>query len=161
MDDYFKTSGYLKVYRVREGYTELLHQHKNTINNVLLNNLAQAMISRSVDYGVDAIAWGSYVNAGGTYVDGTYCGTTGLGTGGGLVQGRIANLATYTGTFSFSTTKLINMFRMGRGYTAPAGGVTELFTSLYTYDNSLLTGSTNLTYVTGDLMIINWSVQIG
>jgi len=161
MSDLIKVVGNLKVHRIRNGYEELIYKNHNSINSVLLANLATTMISRSVNYGVDAMAWGSYRGAYGSFWDSDYAGTTGSGTKGGLVQGVIAGMATYTGTFTFSTNKSINMFRMGRGYTAAGAGVTELFTSVYTYDSSLYNGGQSLSYVNGDLMILNWSIQVG
>lgn len=154
--------GHLKVYKIRDGYKQLMHENKNTIGSQMYINLANVLISRSVEYGYDAIAWGSFKVAGGTFIDGTFAGTTSSGTGGSLIQSIYGSLAAkLSGTFSFTTTKLINFFELGRGYTAPAAGVTALFTSIYNYDNSLLTGSTSLQYDNGDTMIVDWITTIG
>lgn len=154
-------NGFLTVYRSRNGYTDTVYKVKNAISSAMYNNLANVLVNRSVEYGYDAMAWGSFVTSCGSYVDSDYSGTTSTGTQGALIQSVSSNVVRISGTWTFSTTKQINMFRAGRGYTPAGAGVTELFTTLYNYDSSLLTGSTYLTYLNGDTMIIDWQTQIG
>ena len=155
--------GHLKIWKVRpDGYKSLEHEHKNVIGSQMYINLANVLINRNVEYGYDAIAWGSYRAGVGTFLDGTFAGTTSSGTGGSLIQSIYGSLAAkLSGTFSFTTTKLINFFELGRGYTAPGAGVTALFTTIYNYDYSLLTGSTSLQYDNGDTMIVDWITTVG
>lgn len=160
---YVPLMGHLKVYKVGvNGVRELIHEHKNTIGSLMQTNLAAVLISRSVEYGVDAIAWGSFKVAGGTFIDSSWAGTTSSGTQGALIQSAVgSNQAKFSGTFSFSSTKNINFFQLGRGYTAAGAGVSALFTTIYNYDNSLLTGSTALTYNSGEALILDWITQVG
>jgi len=153
--------GKLTVYRGRHNIYDTMYAVKNAIATPLFVNLADVIINRQIEYGLDAIAWGSYVAPVGSYVDSDWAGTTSTGTKGALIQSRVSNLISVIGTFSFGATKQINMFRTGRGYTPAAPAVTELFTTLYNYDTSLLTGSTYLTYESGDTMIIDWKTLVG
>lgn len=160
--DSTKLFGRLEIYRVRNNIRELVYEKKNTLNVTLYTNLRTVLISRSVEYGVDAIAWGSYKDPAGSFIDSDYAGTTSTGTQGGLVQSAVGSLQSkFSGTFSFTTTKSINFFELGRGYTPAAGGVTQLFSGRYAYDNSLLTGSTSIQYVNGDSLIVDWTIQAG
>jgi len=162
MDERVTMHGHLEVYRVRDGVRQLMFAKRNTLYSTLSSNLRSVLISRSVEYGVDAIAWGSYSAPGGTFVDSDYAGTTGAGTKGSLKQTSVgSNQAKFSGTFSFSTQERMNWFGVGRGYTAAGGGVSALFTGLYAYDNSLLTGSTYLLYESGDSLIVDWTIQTG
>jgi len=160
MNNLIKVTGQIEVYRVKNSIRELIYWKNNLVSTPLLNNLAQTMIQRSIEIGVDAIAWGSFKVAGGTFIDSDWAGTTSSGTKGALIQSRTLSVVKHSGTFSFSTTKQINMFRMGRGYTAAGAGVAELFTTLYNIDSSLLTGSTFLTYNNGDTLIVDWTNSI-
>lgn len=156
--DAYKLSGYLEVFRLRKGREpELLHSTKNTIYEDLQTNLRNVLISRSVEYGVDAVAWGSYDARGGTFVDSDWAGTTSSGTQGALKMTAVgSNQAKLSGTFNFSSTKLMNYFQVGRGYTPAGAGVDSLFTGLYGYDSSILTGSSSLQYDNGDAFVLNW-----
>jgi len=79
-----------------------------------------------------------------------------------LIQSVVgSHQAKFSGTFSFSTTKYINYFELGRGYTAAAAGVTQLMTGRYAYDDSLLTGSASLQYDNGDTFIVDWTISLG
>ena len=49
---------------------------------------------------------------------------------------------------------------MGRGYTAFGVGVTELFTTLYSYDNSLSDGTNYIEFKNGETLIVNWTESI-
>mgnify|MGYP001562234190 FL=1 len=150
--------GRLEVYRVRDGISELVHAHKNTVNVALRTACVNMMISRSIEKGFDAMAWGSYSSPGGTFLASDWAGTTSSGTQGGLVQSNpTTSSAKLSGTFSFSSQKLINYFQAGRGYAAAGAGVSSLFTTLYAYDSSLLTGSNSITYENGDALILNWT----
>ena len=160
--DSAKLFGKLEVYRVRNSIRELVYSKKNTLNVTLYTNLRTVLISRSVEYGADAIGWGSFKSPAGSFIDSDYAGTTSTGTQGGLVQSAVGSLqAKFSGTFSFTTTKDMNFFELGRGYPPAAAGVTQLFTGRYAYDNSLLTGSAYIRYVNGDSLIIDWTIQAG
>ena len=154
--------GHIQVWGIRKGVRTLDYEHKNTIFVTLYTNLRTVMISRSVEYGVDAIAWGSFKAPSGTFIDSSWAGTTSSGTQGALIQSAVGSIqAKFSGTFSFAGQKQLNYFELGRGYTPAAAGVTQLFTSRYAYDQSLLTGSTALTYESGDSFIINWTFTVG
>jgi len=155
-------NGRVEVWKVREGHRLLVHENHNTIFQTLYTNLRNVLISRSVEYGVDAVAWGSWINPAGSYIDSDWAGTTSSGTQGAFIQSAVGNLtAKYSGTFSFGATKKFNYLELGRGYTAAGPAVTQLFTDRYAYDDSLLTGSTFLTWESGDAMIVDWSIQVG
>jgi hypothetical protein len=157
-----KLKGNLEVWGVRNGVRTLDHQEHNAIWVTLQTNLRNVLVNRSVEYGVDAIAWGSFSAPGGTFVDSSWAGTTSSGTQGGMIQSSIGTTkAKFSGTFTFSTTKQINYFELGRGYTAAGAGVSALFTGRYAYDNSLNTGSTWLTYENGDSFVVDWTIQLG
>lgn len=155
--------GQIEVYRVKNGFIECVFSKRNTLHVTMFSNLRTALISRSVEYGVDAIAWGSFNSPAGSFVDSDWAGTTSSGTKGGLVQSSVGNLqAKFSGTFSFSSgTRHINYFELGRGYTPAGGGVSQLFTGRYAFDNSILTGSTSIMYQSGDILIVNWTIQVG
>lgn len=163
MNENFAVVGRLEVYKVkRTGERELMYAKKNTINVDLYTALRNSLLTRGNEIAVDAIAWGSFKAPAGTFVDSDYAGTTGAGTQGGMVQSTVGSLsAKFSGTFSFASSKYPNYFEIGDGYTAAAGGVTKLFTNRYAYDNSLLTGSTFLTYDAGESLIVNWTFTIG
>jgi len=161
-DEKFPIKGELRVWGIRNGVKTLDHFHSNTIWPTLKTNLRTVLISRSVEYGVDAIAWGSFKSPAGSFVDSYFSGTTLSGTIGALIQSVVGtHQAKFSGTFSFSTTKYINYFELGRGYTAAAAGVTQLMTGRYAYDDSLLTGSTSLQYDNGDTFIVDWTISLG
>lgn len=153
-------NGEIEVYRVRDGIRSLVFQKENLVNSTLYSNLRNVLISEFVNYGVDAIAWGSWRHSAGSYTGADFAGTTGLGTKGGLFIQSIGNLqAKFGGTFSFTSTKLINRFELGMGY--QGAGYTTLFTNLYAFDYSLSNGTTNLIYDAGDQLIVQWTIQIG
>ena len=160
---YLPITGHLRVYKVDAiGQRSLQYERFQTIGSLIQTNLCAVLISRSVEYGVDAIAWGSFKVAGGTFIDSDWAGTTSSGTKGALIQSAVgSNQAKFSGTFSFAATKNINFFQLGRGYTAAAAGISALFTTIYNYDNSLLTGSTALTYNNGEALILDWTTQVG
>lgn len=163
--EHFKIRGHLEVWKLHKGLwsmRELILDKHQTIGTSLHTNLRTVLMSRSVEYGVDAIAWGSFKVAGGTFIDSDYAGTTSTGTKGSLIQSSVGtNQVKFSGTFSFSTTKQVNFWQIGRGYTAAAAGVSALFTTIYAYDNSLLTGSSYVPYDNGDSQIVNWTLQLG
>lgn len=154
--------GEIQVYGIRNGIKTLDWHHSNTIDTTLYTNLRTVLISRAVEYGVDAIGWGSYSSPGGTFVDSDYAGTTSTGTQGALIQSAVGSIsAKFSGTFAFGGAKSINYFQLGRGYVAAGAGVSSLFTSLYAHDSSLLTGSTGISYDTGDSFIVDWTITVG
>ncbi len=155
--------GHIQAIKIhKNGFREVILDRFQNMGTSMFSNLRSVLISRSVEYGVDAMAWGSFKASAGTFIDSDWAGTTSTGTKGALVQASVGSLlATFSGTFSFSSTKQINGFFMGRGYTPAAGGVTQLFTSIYNYDFSLLTGSTFVSFDNGDSLVVNWSNQVG
>jgi len=162
MNDYFKVKGNIQAYRVRDGYKELMYEHHNTIGTQLYSNLRDYLITRTGNLCVEAIAWGSYGYSCGSYKESDYAGTTPYGTQGGLIQSSIGSLqAKFSGTFSFTSTKQINSFQMGNGYTPANTGIIKLFTSPYCFDQSMITATTYLTYQNGDKLIIDWTITIG
>src|SRR5512135_2733017 len=93
--------GELKVWGVRNGVKTLDWYHQNTCNVALYTNLRNVLINRSIEYGVDAIAWGSYSSPAGSFVSSDYSGTTSTGTQGGMVQSSVGSIsAKFSGTFS-------------------------------------------------------------
>jgi len=160
-----KIYGHIEVYRCLSKDLldrELVYSRPNAIYITMQTRLRDVLINRSIQYGVDAIAWGSFYNPAGTFVDSDWSGTTSAGTKGALIQSAVGSIqAKFSGTFSFSSTKQINYFQLGQGYQAAGGGISSLFSSLYNYDNSLLTGSTFLTYNNGDSLIVDWTNQMG
>lgn len=162
-DSLKQITGHIQVYKIDAlGKRTLQFEKKQTIGTSMYANIALVLTSRSVEYGVDAMAWGSFKAAGGTFIDSDWAGTTSSGTKGALIQSIVSSVTSkFSGTFSFSSTKQINFLQLGRGYTAAGAGVSQLFTTIYNYDNSLLTGSTNLTYNNGESMIVDWSTNVG
>jgi hypothetical protein len=161
MESNIKPYGHITVRRIRDGFIETLMDKRQTIGSAIKTNLAAVLYSRSVEYGVDAIAYGSFSSPGGTFVAGSWAGTTSGGTIGNLIMSNpAAGQAKFVGTFQFGATAQINYFGIGRGYTAPASGVSAIFTGLYAYDNSLNTGSTYLTYNSGDLLVVDWTITL-
>ena len=159
-----KIHGHLEAYKITSGGERLrMYGKKNTINVDLYTALRNSLLTRANEIAVDAIAWGSWKDpSAGSFVDSDYAGTTGAGTQGALIQSQVGSIAAkFSGTFSFSSTKQINFFELGDGYVPAAGGVTELFTNRYCYDNSLLTGSTYLTYENGESLIVDWTITVG
>lgn len=162
-DKLFNVEGHLEVIKVhRDGRREIIIDKKQTIGTLVITNLRNVLVSRSVEYGVDAIAWGSFKATAGSFIDSDFAGTTGSGTAGALIQSQVgSNQAKFSGTFSFSSSKSVNMWQLGRGYTAAGASVTALFSTIYAYDNSLLTGSTFVSFSNGDAQIVNWTLQLG
>lgn len=162
MNDNFKIKGYIQAFKIRDGYKELMYEHHNTIGSWLYSNLRYALIYRSVDVACDAIAWGSYKHIAGSYIDSSYAGTTSTGTIGNLIRTAIGyTQVKFSGTFPFTSQKLINSFQMGDGYTPAGIGVNALFTNIYAYDNSMIAAVNYLTYENGDTLIIDWTLNIG
>ena len=162
MKESLPIKGQIRVWKVRDGIRTLEFEHNNAIYDTLKTNLRNVLVSRSVEYGVDAIAWGSWKDPAGSFIDSDWTGTTSSGTKGALIQSQVgAAQAKFSGTFTFSSTKSINYFELGRGYTPAAGGVTQLMTGRYAHDQSLLLGSTSLTYDSGDSFIIDWTLTLG
>lgn len=156
--------GHLEVWKIhgKTGFRELIIDKKQTIGTSLHTNLRTVLMSRSVEYGVDAIAWGSFKSPAGSFIDSNWAGTTGSGTQGALIQSAVGtNQVKFSGTFSFSGDKSANVFQLGRGYTAAGAGITALFTTIYAYDVSLLTGSSFVSWGNGDSQIVNWTLQLG
>lgn len=163
MEDRFGIRGHLEVYRIKiGGEKEKVYDHHNTINSVLQSTLRNVLISRSVSYGVDAIAAGSVVGGGGTFIFTTFAGTTSSGTSGALIMTSVgSNQAKFSGTLNFGSTVQINAYMLGAGYTPAGAGVINMFTSVYAYDYSLYQGTTSLTFVNGESQIIDWTLQVG
>lgn len=162
MNEQLNISGKLEVYRVRGDVKELVFSHKNTIDVGLRTAVTTAMISRAANLiCADAIAWGSYDSSCGSYVDSCWAGTTSFGTQGGLAMSNpTTSSVKFSGTFSFGSTVQINMYRVGKGYATHAAGITELFTSLYAYDNSLYNNSSYLTFDNGETQVVDWTITL-
>lgn len=158
MNDQFKVRGMLDVYRLRDNNLELVYKHHNTISAGFQTNI-QNLLTTGAALGVQAIGWGSWSVPAEEYIDGDYAGTTALGTKGALVQTKVGtNQCKFSGTFDFTSTKLINSFCIGNGYVGNAD--TPMFNALFAYQNSLI-GTGNIQYDNGDKAIINWTLQIG
>ncbi len=154
--------GHIQVWGIRQGKKTLDFEYHNTIWPTLQTNLRNVMISRSVEYGVDALAWGSFKGPAGSFIDSDWAGTTSSGTKGAMIQSSVGtNKAKFSGTFTFSTSKLLNYFELGRGYTPAGAGVTQLFTGRYAYDDSLVVATSSIQYDNGDSFIIDWTIQLG
>ena len=168
MQEQFKAKGFIEVYRVRENVRSLVFAKEQTIDTVLyttLRNKLNAYDSAGRGAGIDGITWGSMDGRSGTMVDGTCVGTWAAaagGTGGNMIRSTPSTQQVkVSGTFTFLTTKNMKYFELGQGYVAAAAGVTSMVTTRYAYDNSILTGSTSLTYLNGESLIVDWTLQIG
>jgi len=160
MKDESKVHGQITIYKVKaNGDVICLIDKHNTIHANMHNAFANSLITRNNDASIDYQVWGSYSDPAGTFIDGTYVGTGASGTNGLLSMSLSGSSARFLGTFNFLATKQINYFQMGRGYNST--GVSSLVTTPYALDKVLLTGSTWITYLNGEQLIMDWTVTVG
>lgn len=159
--------GFIRVWGFRRNmWTPTLVMEKyQTIDSTVYTTLRDKLNNRdSAGRGasIDGITWGSWRHSAGSFIDGTYAGTFAAGTAGGLVRTTpTTQQIRVAGTFSFSTDKQINYFELGQGYAPAAGGITQLITTRFAYDDSLKAATTHITYGNGDSFVVDWTLQVG
>jgi len=136
-----KIKGHIVVYKINTNNERLkIYEHKNTIHVNMYTYFRNALTNRNYDASIDYMVWGSYNAPLGEFLDGTFIGTGAFGSNSKLVMTSVGSLASkFTGTFAFLATKIINYFQLGRGYNDV--GFSNLVTTPFAYDQSLLTGS--------------------
>jgi hypothetical protein len=164
MDTNIKVSGFIEIYRVSDRGRELVLAKRQTINSSIYTALTQKLAGFDTaagrGIGVDGITWGSWNDTVKYFVDGTYAGTFAAGTGGALIRSYPSSQSVkFSGTFGFAVQKTMNYFELGQQFNTPGAGITQLCNTRYAYDNSILTGSSVLTYNIGENLIVNWTIS--
>jgi hypothetical protein len=158
-----KITGYLDVFKDRNGDRELVYSHSNTIETVFYTALRNKLLNRdSTGRGasIDGMTWGSRASSG-TFVDGTYAGTFSAGSNANCVFSTpTIQQIKCIGTFPFLSTKNINYFEIGQVYNGSVG-VTQCLNVRYARQDSMYTSGNIISYDSGETMIISWTFQLG
>jgi hypothetical protein len=158
-----KITGYLDVFKDKNGNRELVYSHSNTIETAFYTALRNKLLNRDTTgrgAGIDGMTWGSRASTG-TFVDGTYAGTFAAGSNANVVFSTpTVQQVKCIGTFPFLSTKSINYLEIGQGYNGSVA-VTQCITTRYARQDNMYTGGNIISYESGETMIVSWTFQLG